>query len=131
MKRRDTVSRGFEIAFMAAELSDAPRTGLKMGSALYSGPRLLALGANLYGRSHPASDNTKEFQRSTHSEHVTLLKRKHYDITSRLTLYVARRRSDGTIGNSRPCVNCLKLCKLAGVTRVWFYEHGVRKEITP
>jgi deoxycytidylate deaminase len=125
------IDRGFDAAFAAARLSDAPREGLRMGAALFSGPRLLSVGANLYGRSHPGSRQTENFTLSTHCEHVALLRRQHYDARSSLTLYVARKRSDGSIGNSRPCINCLKLCALAGVGRVWFYEYGIRKEIMP
>jgi deoxycytidylate deaminase len=125
------IDRGFSIALAASMLSDAPRIGLRMGAALLSGSRLLAVGANLYTRSHPASANEKEFCRSTHAEHVCLLKRQHYDVTSKLTLYVARLRADGTLGSSKPCANCLRLCKLAGVSRVWYYDHiGKQKEIT-
>ena len=125
------IDRGFDAAFAASLLSDAPRIGLRMGAALFSGSRLLSVGANLYGRSHPASAQSKEFWRSTHCEHVALLKRQHYDVTSKLTLYVARRRSDGSIGSSRPCHNCMDLCRQAGVTRIWFYGHGTRKVVTP
>ena len=124
------VERGFAIAFATAQLSDAPRAGLKMGACLMAGSRLLSVGANLYGRSHPASQQSEDFVRSTHCEHVAIVRRQHYDVRGKLTLYVARRRSDGSIGNSRPCINCLKLCQLAGVSRIWFYEHGMRKEIT-
>jgi deoxycytidylate deaminase len=125
------IDRGFDAAFAASELSDAPRAGLRMGAALFSGSRLLSVGANLYGRSHPASVQAEGFTYSTHCEHIALLRRQWFDTSGRLTLFVARRRSDGTIGNSRPCVNCLRLCLLAGVTRVWFYEHGTRKVATP
>lgn len=124
------IDRGFEAAFAVALLSDAPRAGLKMGACLMSGSRLLSVGANRWS-THPDSDNNSGFCRSLHAEHCALVKRQHYDAPSRMTLYVARRREDGTVGNSRPCMNCLNLCRLAGVTRVWFYEDGVRKEITP
>ena len=126
------VDKGFDAAFAASVLSDAPRAGLKMGAALFSGSRLLSVGANLYRRSHPASEQSEDFWRSTHCEHVALLKRQHYDTHSRLTLYVARRRADGSIGSSRPCPNCVALANLAGVERIWFYDaYGIRKEITP
>jgi deoxycytidylate deaminase len=125
------VERGFSTAFAAAKLSDAPREGLKMGASLYSGSRLLSLGANLYKRSHPASDNTAEFFRSTHCEQVALLRRQHYDAPSRMTLYVARKREDGTIGCSKPCANCMALARLAGVRRIWFYNAmGKPEEVT-
>lgn len=122
------IDRGFSVAFAVGSLSEAPRPGLRLGAALFSGSRLLSVGANRWC-THPNSDNTEGFDRTLHAENVALLRRQHYDVTSRLTLYVARRRSDGTIGNSRPCMNCLRLCQLAEVGRVWFYENGERKEI--
>lgn len=125
----NVVGRGFDTAFAAAQLSDAPRVGLKMGAALYTGSRLLAVGANLYGRTHPASATKEGCNTSTHAEHTCLLKRQHYDVTSKLTLYIARRKADGSIGTSRPCTNCLNLCRMAGVSRIWFFEHGEKKEI--
>ena len=123
------IERGFSVAFATALLSDAPRCGLKMGAALYSGSRLLAVGANRWC-THPGSDN-EGFPRSFHAEHVALVRRKHYDAANRLTLYVGRRREDGTPGCSRPCSNCLALCQLAGVYRVRFYdEQGKQQEVT-
>ena len=124
------IDRGFDAAFAASLLSDAPRAGLRMGAALFSGARLLSVGANLYGRSHPQSEQSEDFWRSTHAEHIALLRRQHYDTRGSLTLYVARRRKDGTIGSSRPCWNCTTLCREAGITRVWFYNaYGKREEI--
>lgn len=121
--------RGFSVAFATALLSDAPRAGLRMGAALYTGSRLLAVGANRW-TTHPASDNVG-FTRSFHAEHVALVRRKHYDVTNRLTMYVGRMREDGTIGCSRPCNNCLELMRLAGVRRVWFYDEQEKQtEVT-
>lgn len=122
------INRGFDAAFAACELSDAPRTARKMGAALFSGSRLLSIGANLYRRSHPKSH---AICTSTHCEHVALLKRQHYTINGAMTLFVARRIADGSAGNSRPCPNCIELCRLAGVTRIWFYEYGVQKMLAP
>lgn len=120
------IERGFETALAASLLSNAPRTGLCMGSALFHGSRLLSIGANRW-HTHPASNN-EDFTRSLHAEHVALIKRWHYDIPSRMTLYVARKREDGTIGNSKPCTNCVRLCKLAGVRRMWFYNDKGKEE---
>jgi deoxycytidylate deaminase len=123
------IERGFSTAFAAALLSDAPRCGLRMGASLYAGSRLLSLGANRWC-THPASDN-KYFNRSFHAENVALVRRKHYDIISRLTMYIGRMREDGTIGCSRPCNNCLELMRLAGVRRVWFYDEQEKQtEVT-
>lgn len=102
-----------------------------MGAALFSGPRVLAVGANQYNRSHPASKNTEQFSCSTHAEHQALLRRRHYDGDRNLILYVARARADGALGCSKPCENCMDLCKLAGIKRIRYVdEQGNRKEIT-
>ena len=122
------VDKGFDAAFAASVFSDAPRVGLKMGACLMVGSRILAIGANLYSRSHPASRQSDAFTYSTHAEHVALLRRQHYDAPKgRLTMYVARRRSDGSIGNSKPCLNCMRLCNLSGIARIWYFEDGTRK----
>ena len=123
------VERGLSVALAASLLSDAPRTGLCMGAALFHGSRLLSIGANRW-HTHPASNN-EDFTRSLHAEHVALLRRWHYDAPSRMTLYVARKREDGTIGCSKPCGNCIALAELAGVRRVWFYNaEGIPEEVT-
>lgn len=115
-------ARGFEAALAAAELSNAPRTARKMGASLWVGPRLLSVGCNRW-HTHPASDNAEEFNRSLHAENVALIRRRHFDKPSgRLTLYVARRLAFGAMGNSKPCSNCMRLCLLAGVRRVYFYD---------
>lgn len=125
----DSLDRGMEVALAAASLSNAPRTALRMGAALYSGPRLLSIGANTYGKTHPDSANTREFCRNTHAEMGALLKRKHYDGDSRLTLYVARQKANGHLACSEPCENCKRLAKIAGVKRVCFLdEQGKVKE---
>ena len=115
------VERGLSVALAASLLSNAPRTGLRLGAALFHGSRLLSVGANRWN-THPDSDNNDVFCRSLHAEHCALVRRQHYDAPSRMTLYVARRREDGTLGNSKPCGNCVRLCKLAGVRRIYFYN---------
>lgn len=124
------INRGFEEAFAAAHMSNAPRTGLKMGAALFNGHRLLSLGANVYEHSHPQSVKTSTYVTSIHAELSVLLKRRHYDDANNLTLYVARKRADGSIGSSKPCNNCMRLCRVAGIRRVrYFDEHGNKQEI--
>lgn len=119
--------RGFETALAAAELSTAPRTARKMGAALFCGSRLLSVGYNRY-HSHPESDN-QDFCRSLHCENVALLRRRHYDLPKgRMVLYVARQLANGTAACSRPCDNCLGLCKVAGVHSVMFYNEAGQME---
>lgn len=118
----NVIDRGFCIAFAAAELSDAPRAGLKMGACLMAGSRLLSVGANRWC-SHPCSGNTKEFNRTLHAEAVAIIRRQHYDrLSGRLNLFVARRLASGEVGNSKPCANCMRLCSLAGIRRIYFYD---------
>jgi deoxycytidylate deaminase len=114
------------VALAASDMSDAPRIGLCMGAALYSGPRLLSLGYNRW-HTHPESDNSG-YNVSLHAEHVALLRRRHYDRRGRLTMYVARQREDGSLGCSKPCANCVRLCKIAGVARIWFYDYNGKIE---
>ena len=123
--------RGFDAALAAAELSTAPRVARMMGASLWAGSRLLSVGYNRW-HTHPMSDN-KEFNRSLHAEHVALTRRKHYDrVGGRLVLYVARKLADGTMAGSKPCANCIALARLAGVSKIYFYDNnGEPKELTP
>ena len=124
------VDRGLSVALAASLLSNAPRVGLRLGAALYHGSRLLSVGANRWS-THPDSDNNDVFCRSLHAEHCALVRRQHYDAPSRMTLYVARRLADGTMGCSKPCQNCMALARLAGVRRIWFYNtEGKPEEVS-
>ena len=127
LEKRNSISRGFDVALATALLSNAPRPGLRMGAALFSGNRLLSVGANKWATTHPDSDN-RVFCRTIHAEHVALIRRQHYDVSGNLTLYVARRRADGSLGCSKPCPNCLELARLAGVTRVRYFDHSGKQE---
>ena len=120
------ISRGFDLAMAAATFSTAPRIGLKVGAALLSGSRILSMGSNRW-HTHPDSDNA-EFTRSLHAENVALLRRQHYAVPSRLTLFVARQREDGSLGCSRPCSNCMRLAHLAGVRRIWYINENGKQE---
>lgn len=124
----NSLDRGFDVALTASLLSDAPRPGLRMGAALYSGSRLLSVGFNRW-HTHPKSDN-RNFNQSLHAEHVALLRRQHFDNPKNLILYVARKRSDGIFGCSKPCNNCQQLCSIAGVSRIRYFDtHGKVKEL--
>ena len=126
-KTMSKVQRGFDAALAASLLSNAPRPALRLGASLFAGARLLSVGCNWYGRSHPESSNSKDFVRSTHAEHQCLVRRQ-WKPVGNLTMYVGRLLANGTLGNSRPCANCLALAKLAGVRRVWFYGASGKQE---
>jgi deoxycytidylate deaminase len=123
----NSIARGFDVALATALLSNAPRPGLRMGSALFAGNRLLSVGANRWNSTHPNSDN-RAFVRTIHAEHIALVRRQHYDVSGNLILYVARRRADGSLGCSKPCANCLELARLAGVSRVRYFDHSGKQE---
>jgi deoxycytidylate deaminase len=123
------VDRGFSVALAASLLSNAPRSGLRLGAALYHGSRLLSIGANRW-QSHPDSENNSEFCRNVHAEHCCLIRRQHYSAPNRMTLFVARQRDDGSYGCSKPCNNCTRLAQLAGVARIWYFDdNGKHKEM--
>jgi deoxycytidylate deaminase len=58
--------RGFETAKAASLLAIAPKVRLRVGAALFSGTRLLSIGFNSYGVTHPASCTSKNFSRNVH-----------------------------------------------------------------
>jgi deoxycytidylate deaminase len=120
--------RGFEVANAASIHSDGARPGEKMGAALFSGARLLAIGFNIWDKSNPDSRHVR-FDRNSHAEHIALIKRRHYDNANNLVMYVFRQKmavDKVTILNacSKPCNNCQYLMKLAGVRRVRFFDEN-------
>jgi deoxycytidylate deaminase len=107
---------GFDAARAASQLANAPRRACRIGAALFSGPRLLSLGFNTYGQSHP--QDARGY--SMHAEHRALLRRRHYDRSAKLILYVYRETADGQPAHCRPCSNCLRLIRIARVAIVRF-----------
>jgi deoxycytidylate deaminase len=111
--------RGFDAAKAASEYSDGIRTGRKMGAALFSGAKLISIGFNLYNKTHPESGHLKK----VHAEQSALLKRRHYDNSNNLTMYVWRSTSLGP-SCSKPCPMCESLMSLAGVGRVRYIDQN-------
>jgi deoxycytidylate deaminase len=122
------LDKSFDVALAASLLSTAPRIGLRMGAALYAGSRLLSVGCNWYNRTHPSSGNHKDYSLSVHAEHAALLRRQHYENTKGMTMYVARMRADGSLGCSKPCSNCLDLCRIVGVQRIRYFDHDANQK---
>lgn len=113
---------GFSAAKLASEQSNGRRPGQRLGAALFSGPRLLSIGYNLYGKS------TSSHRWSTHAEIMALVRRKHYDDDKNLVLYVYREVRDhvGKVsrGSCRPCPECLAYINQSPVKTVRFFENG-------
>ena len=101
-----------------------------MGAALYAGSNLLCVGHNVWDKTSPHS-----FYDSTHAEISTILKRRHYDKSKNMILYVSRtitnpEQSEVWHGCSRPCAKCLEFSKSNGIKRIRFFdEDGVAVEI--
>jgi deoxycytidylate deaminase len=127
-------NRGFNAAHAAALHSDGPTNGTRMGAALYAGSNLLSFGYNVWFKTNP-NFSFGTHNSNTHAEAMCLVRRKHYDHSSNLILYVARTVTNTTQtkyanGFSKPCDRCMALIKLAGVRRVrYFDKNGEAVEI--
>lgn len=113
--------RGFDVAKASSVYSIAPKQRVKVGAALYNGPRLLSIGFNTYGTTHPGTAKEKDFDRNIHAEHRALIKRQYY-VNDNSTMYVYRGNANGEAVCSRPCSHCQILMKDAGVSRVRFID---------
>lgn len=113
--------RGFEAAAAVRQYSIAKTPSYKLGAALFSGPRLVSVGFNIYGKTHPASREST-FDKNLHAEHAALIKRRFYESDSGLVLYVYRENRSGRPVCSRPCRTCQELAVLGGVSRIRFID---------
>ena len=129
VKRGRRWKRGYEAAQAASIHSDGKIIGSRMGAALFSGPNLLAVGFNIYTKTHPEGKQ-KTYDITIHAEQMALSRRRHYDINSNLTMYVWRETVGGIPAMSKPCVNCQERMRLAGVRKVRYVnEHGEAEEM--
>jgi deoxycytidylate deaminase len=106
-----------EIAKAASLLSNAKHSR-RIGAALFAGSRLLSIGYNTFGTTHPKSAPLCNI----HAEQRALIRRQYYENGNRLIMYVYRETTDGKPGCSHPCKNCLGLLKEAGVSTVHFLD---------
>jgi tRNA(Arg) A34 adenosine deaminase TadA len=123
-----------DAASAAALSSNGPQKGFRLGASLYAGSNLLAAGHNLWGKTNPNSAH-ETYLGNVHAEISCLVKRRHYDKSNNLILYVSRtttnsRQTVEQYGCSRPCPRCMAAIKVAGVRRVRFFdEEGKPVEI--
>lgn len=126
--------RGFEVAKEASVNSDLKPSGIKLGAAIFSSGRLLAVGYNL-SKTRPENVHRNKFgvlfHTSTHAEQMAIDQIKHRDLSRmKLTIYVARVTSDGKYGTSKPCASCIKSMKECGIKIVRFInENGIPEEM--
>lgn len=69
-----------------------------------------------YNTVYPVGCHTKR-HRSIHAEHAALLKASEGD-----TVIVVRILKDGTMTCSKPCDNCMKQIRKAGIERVYYID---------
>jgi tRNA(Arg) A34 adenosine deaminase TadA len=100
-------------------------------SALYLGKRLISLAHN-----QPISDtfhyraSGKQTRQFRHSETAAIKQIQFRDDLSEMTLYVARADLTGKSAESRPCPDCSKAIKEAGIKRVIYsIKNGIKEGI--
>lgn len=97
------------------KLSRASRQHFKVGSILVKGNRILSYGVNS-SKTHPMARGPFN---ALHAEHQAICNALIAQ-TRGATLYVYRETRDGNSANSKPCLRCTELLKLAGVKDVYF-----------
>lgn len=103
--------RGMQVARAASMLSNASRRARRVGAALFAGNRLLSIGYNTFGCTHPRAQKYC----NVHAEQRCLLRRQYYENNGRLRIFVYRELASGQPACSKPCLNCIGLLKEAGV----------------
>jgi hypothetical protein len=118
---------GFRAAKDSAKLSNGRVTAKKTGSALMSGNKVVSIGYNIFGKTHPSyqdiDEDGEDFLRNSHAELMCLVRRRHHD-SRNLTIYIWRELDNGLPANSRPCKFCRKLIKEYGVRKIRFIDEG-------
>lgn len=109
--------RKFEIAKAASMASNA-KVSKRIGAAMFSGAVLLSVGANEYRKTHPNAAPLHNL----HAEHRCILRRRHRENGRNLHIYIYRETSDGLCACSRPCNNCIRLLREAGVGRAYYFD---------
>ena len=113
----NSMKRKFQIAKIASTYSNAKKSR-QVGAVLFSGSTLLSIGHNSYNTTHTAS----AVHCNIHAEHRCIIRRRYYDTKGNLTMFIYRETADGSPACSKPCNNCLKLLKEAGIEEIYFLD---------
>lgn len=103
----------FRTAAKACLLSNADHH--KVGAAVYSGKRLLSIGWN-HEKSHPKS--TTRYN-AHHAEFTALIGNHKLDLVGS-TIMVTRLTPGGQYLMAKPCPECFKIIKAAGIGRIYY-----------
>ena len=91
----------------------------KHGAVLVNGNRVLAIGFNNSGKTHP----TMPWPKGIHAESAAIHRAQQARLsTVGSTLYVVRENSNHKPGMSRPCKSCHAILVKAGVKNVFFTQ---------
>lgn len=107
------IRRGFKHAIDAALVSDNKYH--RVGSSLWNGSRLISVGWNNF-KTHPHSPTRFHAQ---HSEFNCLVGLHKYDVVG-ATIFVVRLTRGGDIGIAKPCPDCERFLRAAGIKRVYY-----------
>lgn len=103
----------FKVAAKACLLSSASHH--RVGSVLFKGKRILSIGFNST-KTHPLSQTR---YKSSHAEFSTLIGNHKLDLVDSHIL-VTRLTPGGQYLMAKPCPECFKFIKAAGISRIYF-----------
>lgn len=84
----------------------------QMGAVVVQGRKIISIGRN-YSKTHSRSQGP---YRQLHAETQAL--HQAGEDAKGATLVVVRKRADGSLGTSKPCVSCINAAREAGIKRV-------------
>lgn len=111
------IERGIRTATEAAKFVTHSR--FRVGAAIYLGNRLVSIGWNT-DRTNP---NAQTIFRWEHAELNALIGTSKYDLT-RATIYVVRITQTGMIRMAKPCGDCQRVLRAAGLRRVVYTDNS-------
>lgn len=115
------IERGIKAAADAAKFATHSR--YQVGAAIYIGSKLISVGWN--------EDKTDPKQHSIfrwrHAETASLVGTRKTDLT-KATIYVARVTKTGLLRIAKPCVDCQRLLKAAGIRKVVYTDRSGKPE---
>lgn len=123
MHTMSRIDKGFTLATEAAQLAAAERY-YRVGAALFLGSRLISIGWN-QKKSHP-EQMASPFNWQ-HAELNCLLGTSKRDLTKSV-MYVARVTPGGHLRISKPCADCQRILRAAGVRHVYYINRESNRD---
>ena len=111
--------KGIKAAINAAHFTNYSR--YRVGAAIYIGNRLISIGWN-QRKTHPKQ---RSIFRWTHAEMSAIIGTNKHDLT-RSTIYVARITPGGDVKMAKPCIDCQRILRAAGIKNIIFTDEQGR-----